>query len=105
MLHSSQSKFSKTDSFTLSIEFNYRKCMVSTVVSNSKYGSKSTGSSIQLPKLFSLFNLGQTQLRLIMCSFNLMKAKEIDEINNNRNLRLGVTTLLCLTKQELSQTI
>ena len=91
---------SKTE---MNVEFKYRKCTVPTVVSNGKYGSKSTGNSIQLPKLSSLFNLGKTQLRFIMCSFNLVKVKEIDEINNNRNLKLGITTLLCLAKQELSQ--
>ena len=70
-------------------EFKYRKYTVPTVVSNDKYRSKFTGNSIQLSKLNSLFNLGQTQLRLIICNFNLIRVKAINEINNNRNLRLG----------------
>ena len=54
--------------------------MVPSVISNGKYRSKSTGNLIQLPKLNSLFNLGQTQLRLIMYGFNIMKFKEINKI-------------------------
>ena len=42
----------------------YRKCMVPTVVTNSIYGSKSIGNSIQLLKPNLLFNLGQTQFKL-----------------------------------------
>ena len=78
--------------------------MVPTVVSNDKYGSKFIWNSIQVPKISSLFNLGKTQLRLIMCSFYLMEVKEVNEINNSRNLKLGVTILLYLTNKELNQT-